>query len=171
MIVSPVIARTQTAVKISSGIMWSICRRPAACSEGVPACGSSYRSTRCRPSGIIAANTQTAVATSNARSPNAPPNQLPNTGPRIQPVVNAIRTVATTRFSARVGCRLNSSRQAANSCAIEPPATLNASALITNGIQTSVATAIAIQPAAPITEQIRNHRSRSWVRSDHRPTR
>ncbi len=86
-------------------------------------------------------------------------------------MVNAIRIIATTRLSALVGCRLSSSRQAAKSWAIAPPPMLRATALITNGSQTDWAAAIAIQPSAPTSAQIRNQSSRSGVLSDRRPIR
>ena len=48
---------------------------------------------------------------------------------------------------------------------------LSATVLMTNGSQTEFAAAMASQPTVPITVHTRNQNSRSWVRSDHRPTR
>ena len=84
--------------------------------------------------------------------------------------MNAIRTAEITRAAAGLPVRLSSSRTAANSSPIEPPATLSASAPITNGIQTAVASPMASQPRPPTSAQIRYSRRRSGWRSDSEPS-
>ena len=95
----------------------------------------------------------------------------PATGPTIHPAVNAIRTIDTTPSPTGLLVAFKSSWTAANSCELAAPAKARTTALITNGIHTWVATAMAHQPNAPASAHSRKKPSRRPVRSERAPMR
>jgi hypothetical protein len=73
----------------------------------------------------------------------------PATGPTIHPAVSAIRTIETTPSPTGLAVACRSSWTAANSCEPAAPAKARTTALITNGIHSWLAAAMAHQPRNP----------------------
>ena len=111
------------------------------------------------------------MAASITRGPAAVASSEPATGPTIHPAVSAIRTIETTPSPTGLAVACRSSWTAANSCDPAAPAKARTTALITNGIHTWVAAAMAHQPRNPARAHSRNSPSRLPVRSERAPMR
>jgi hypothetical protein len=111
------------------------------------------------------------VAASIARGPAAVARSEPATGPTIHPAVSAIRTIETTPSPTGLAVARRSSWTAANSCEPAAPEKARIRALITKGIHSRSARAIAPQPRNPASAHSRKSPSRLPVRSERAPMR